>query len=195
MLTEDQVKFISGILISVPLSYYLRKIDNPQIRYLYSFILGTVLQLFVYGTDIWMPFLIHLTVYGIIKVKGRNCGALVTGITIIALSVYHIQRMIVDYGSWILDISTILMSMVCKYSLFAYAYQDGGQAKDKLSEHQEQFKLVELPSLYKYLVYCQFLPTSIIGTAVEYKDFEEFMELKEPFKNIPTNQIWKKVGF
>lgn len=113
-------------MISVPLSYYIRKIPSTSQRYLYSFILGTALQLFVYGLDIWMPFLIHLIVYGIIKIKGRNCGALVTGITIVALSVYHIQRMVADYGSWILDISTILMSMVCKYSLFAYSYQDGG---------------------------------------------------------------------
>lgn len=74
-----------------------------------------------------MPFLVHLVVYSIIKLKGRKCGALVTGISIAALSIYHIYRVIVDYGSWTLDISTILMSMVCKYSLFAYSYEDGGQ--------------------------------------------------------------------
>jgi hypothetical protein len=83
-----------------------------------------------------MPFLVHLIVYAIIKIKGRNCGAFVTGISIIALSLYHIQRMVADYGSWILDISTILMAMVCKYSLFAYSYEDGGKDKDNLSSHQ-----------------------------------------------------------
>lgn len=122
VLPEDQIKFIVGIVVSVPLSYYLRKIPNSDNRYLYSFVLGTALQLFVYGLDIWMPFLVHLIIYAMIKIKGRNCGAFVTGISIIALSVYHIYRLIVDYGSWNLDISTILMSMVCKYSLFAYAY-------------------------------------------------------------------------
>jgi len=70
--------------------------------------------------------MIHLIVYGIIKIKGRKCGALVTGMSIITISMYHMYRMAVDYGSWTLDISTILMPMVCKYSLFAYAYQDGG---------------------------------------------------------------------
>lgn len=122
VLPEDQIKFIVGIVVSVPLSYYLRKIPNSDNRYLYSFVLGTALQLFVYGLDIWMPFLVHLIIYAMIKIKGRNCGAFVTGISIIALSFYHIYRLIVDYGSWNLDISTILMSMVCKYSLFAYAY-------------------------------------------------------------------------
>lgn len=127
VLSEDQIKFISGLIISVPLSYFLRQIKNVQIKFLYSFILGTALQLFVYGLDIWMPFVVHIIVYLIIKIKGRNCGAFVTGISILALSIYHIYRMIDAYGSWILDISTILMSMVCKYSLFAYAYQDGGK--------------------------------------------------------------------
>ena len=127
VLAEDQIKFIAGLIISVPLSYYLRKITDIKNKYLYSFILGTALQFFVYGWDIWMPFLVHIAVYGIIKIKGRNCGAFVTGISILALSIYHIYRMIVDYGSWTLDISTILMSMVCKYSLFAYGYQDGGK--------------------------------------------------------------------
>ncbi len=163
--------------MSVPFSYYLRKLPSTQNRYIYSFVLGAALQLFVYGLDIWMPFLTHLIVYAIIKVKGRNCGALVTAITIIALSVYHIVRMIADYGSWTLDISTILMSMVCKYSLFAYSYQDGGQDNERLSPHQEVYKIRELPSLYRYLVYCQFLPTCIIGTAVEYNDFESFMDV------------------
>lgn len=133
VLSEDQIKFISGIVLSVPLSYFLRKIPITCNRYLYSFIMGTLLQLFVYGYDIWMPFLVHLIVYAIIKIKGRNCGALITGISIVALSVYHIYRLIVDYGSWILDISTILMSMVCKYSLFAYSYEDGGKDKEKLN--------------------------------------------------------------
>lgn len=72
-----------------------------------------------------MPFLVHILVYVLIKIKGRHCGAFITGISIFALSGYHIYRMIDAYGSWILDISTILMTMVCKYSLFAYAYQDG----------------------------------------------------------------------
>ncbi len=69
-----------------------------------------------------MSFAMHFIVYGLIKLKGRNSGALITATTIIALSIYHIYRLIVDYGSWTLDVSTILMSMVCKYSLFAYAY-------------------------------------------------------------------------
>jgi lysophospholipid acyltransferase len=41
--------------------------------------------------------------------------------------------MVVDYGGWTLDVSTILMGNVCKYSLFAFAYQDGGSSDEKLT--------------------------------------------------------------
>jgi hypothetical protein len=121
-ITEDQLRFIIAIILSVPLSFVLRKIKNNSIRGWYSFCVGTLLQYYVYGTDIWMTFVMHLTIFAIIKVKGRKSGGVVTAFSILSLSIYHIYRLIVDYGSWILDISTILMSMVCKYSLFAYAY-------------------------------------------------------------------------
>lgn len=121
-ITDDQLRFIIAILVSVPLSFALRKIKDNNFRSWYSFGVGTFLQYYVYGTDIWMAFAMHLIIFAIIKIKGRKSGGIVTAFSILSLSIYHIYRLIIDYGSWILDISTILMSMVCKYSLFAYAY-------------------------------------------------------------------------
>lgn len=54
------------------------------------------------------------------------------------LSVYHIYRLITDYGSWTLDVSTILMGNVCKYSLFAYSYQDGAEEDVKLKTDDQR---------------------------------------------------------
>ena len=39
----------------------------------------------------------------------------------------------VDYGGWTLDVSVIIMTMVCKYSEFAYALQDGRSPPEKLT--------------------------------------------------------------
>ncbi len=86
------------------------------------------MQLFVFGFDIWLPILVHIIIYYIIAFNGPKSGKFITILSIASLSVYHIYRMIVDYGNWTLDVSTILMPMVCKYSLFAYAYQDGNTA-------------------------------------------------------------------
>jgi hypothetical protein len=42
--------------------------------------------------------------------------------------------MIVDYGGWTMDISTIMMCNVNKYSFFAYSYQDGQTDPNKLTK-------------------------------------------------------------
>ncbi len=129
MIEADQIRFVLALVLAAPLSYLIRKLPDYQMRFWYSFIVGTLLQFFVYGVDIWMSFVAHLVIYQIIKIRGRKCGALITGLSIFSLSVYHIYRLIVDYGNWTLDISTVFMPMVCKYSLFAYAYQDGGESE------------------------------------------------------------------
>ena len=55
----------------------------------------------------------------------------------LGLLAYHINRLLVAYGSYNMDLSMILMLFVAKYSLFAYAYEDGGVDVDKL-KHKYQ---------------------------------------------------------
>jgi lysophospholipid acyltransferase len=86
----------------------------------------------------------------------------------IVLSVFHIHRQITDYGGWRIDSTTVFMMLICKYSSFAYAYEDGMEGK-KLSKEQDEFKLTKLPSFFEYICYIQFLPTSIMGPSLEYK--------------------------
>ena len=75
--------------------------------------------------------------YFVMLIKGRQCGFLVTALGLVILSAYHIYRMIDSYGSWELDVSSILMGAVCKYSLLAYAYQDGSE-QDKTLRDEDQ---------------------------------------------------------
>lgn len=118
-----------------------------------------------------MIFLLHALVYVLVAVNPRHCGKHVTIVSLALLSGYHIYRMVVDYGAWNLDVSTIMMSNVNKYSLFAYAYQDGQTNLGKLSKEQIKERLEKLPSFYKFLGYCQFLPSSPISTAFPYIDY------------------------
>ena len=121
MITEDQLRLIIGLTVSLPLSFLLRYIPSFTLRHLYSFVLGLVLQVYVFGYDVWMVFLLHTLVYVILRITPKKCGALVTVLSLSVLSAFHIYRMIVDYGGWTMDLSTILMTIVCKYSLLAYA--------------------------------------------------------------------------
>jgi hypothetical protein len=70
--------------------------------------------------------LLHVIIYAVIKVRGRQSGFFVTVLSMLALAVYHIWRLVTNYGSTDIELSFILMLYVSKYSLFAFAYQDGG---------------------------------------------------------------------
>ena len=140
MLSDDQLNFVTGLTVSIPLSYILSKIMSTQLRHFYSFILGTLLQVYVYGVDSLSVFLLHAVIYVMIKIWRKKCGKKVTIFSLVVLSMFHIYRMIVDYGGWKVDMSTILMTITCKYSLFAYAVEDGTTEK-KLTAEQERNKI------------------------------------------------------
>ena len=191
MLSEDQIRFISSLAISIPLSYSLRFISSVTIKHLYSFILGTLLQVYVFGAEIWMVFMLHLLMYGIMWSLRRKCGGLVTTLSLLILSMFHIYRMIVDYGGWQIDLSAVLMTMTCKYSLLAYAIEDGQGEKKSLTTEQQSNKQIKLPTILEYFSYCQFLPTAVMGTALEYQHFKNYMEANREYKKIPAP--WKHI--
>ncbi len=177
MLSDDQIRMVVGLLVSIPISFPIKFLPSKLIRTLYSFIIGTSLQYYVYAIDIWMTFLQHIIVYVLIIALGqRRCGGVITAYSVITLFGYHIYRMLVDYGGWKLDVSTIMMTMVCKYSLFAYAYTDGKTPTDKLKPDQINNRIEKLPNIFEYLDYCVFAPTAITGTAFEFVDYRKFME-------------------
>lgn len=94
------------------------------------------MQYYIYGQDILMIFFLHALVYTMVKLNPSHCGKNVTIVTLVLLSIYHVYRMLVDYGGWSMDISTIMMCNVNKYSLFAFSYQDGHTDLQKLTKEQ-----------------------------------------------------------
>lgn len=67
------------------------------------------------------------------------------------------------------------MIAVCKFTSFSMNYKDGGKDKEKLSEHQYQNRIVELPSMFEYVSYIFFYASVLVGPYVEYKAFDDFM--------------------
>ena len=133
MIPDDQLRMITGILISLPASFLLPYISNYGFKKAFSIIFSIALQYYVFDYPIILSLLFHPLVYFAIKMVDRKkCGLIVTSLTMLLVSFYYIYVMIVDYGRWSIDISVILMMSICKYSLFAFAYQDGDDSvKDK----------------------------------------------------------------
>jgi len=92
MISEDQVRLISSLLILVPLSFFLRFIKPAKYRYLYSLILSCLLQLFVFREKMIGLYIQSIIVFLMIKfLKNKKLGAIVTIESMLFLSSYHIR--------------------------------------------------------------------------------------------------------
>jgi hypothetical protein len=141
MIPQDQIRILTGVFLSIPLSFALQHIPIYSLRRYYSLVLGVLLEYYVYGLPLLISFALHIFVYFAIKgIRRENCGFYVTFVSMLFVSIYFIYVMIVDYGRWEMDISTILMMSVCKYSLFAYSYQDGQEEPNKEIINQQRME-------------------------------------------------------
>jgi hypothetical protein len=125
MLPEDQMRFMLAIFLSIPAGLVLRYLPTTAIRKYYSIFTATLLQYYVYQNELLWALLLHVIIYYVIKIRGRQSGVFVTAISMAALTIYHVYRLVTNYGSTDIELSFILMLYVSKYSLFAFAYQDG----------------------------------------------------------------------
>jgi lysophospholipid acyltransferase len=188
MLPDDQIRVLSILFAAVPLSYLLRQLP-PSTRLYFSIAGALGLQYYAYGREIWIPLVMHVAMYLLMLAKGRQCGMVVTLTAMVLLSIYHIQRMIVDYGGWTLDVSTIMMGNVCKYSLLAFAYQDGAQVDKQLeTEDQRTEKVTVLPNFLDYIGYLLFLPTAAVSTPMSYHKYSQYMNQCDQFASIPFKE-------
>ena len=119
----DQIKIVLSQVYGILLCFGLVRIKDPATRKYYSLIFGTLLQIYVYG-EYFYQYLFQLVemvvVYWICKNFTKSCGKIVTIGSVLVLSIFHIYRMIIDYGGWQMDITTLMMVMVIKFSLFAF---------------------------------------------------------------------------
>ncbi len=95
----------------------------------------------MYGIECYHIVIATLTTYLFIKFFGRKVSSLViVAITITHLSFIHIYRMLIDWGGWNLDVSTIYMMSVCKFSSIAFNYEDGGKEDSEIKSSYHKSK-------------------------------------------------------
>jgi lysophospholipid acyltransferase len=80
---------------------------------------------------------------------------------------------------------------MCKFSAFAFAYQDAynySKNNESISENQKKYMIKEF-SILEYFSYIFFVSTSIMGPFFEFKDFIDFIYLRENYSKIPSSII------
>ncbi|OMJ68667.1 hypothetical protein SteCoe_33825 [Stentor coeruleus] len=191
----DQTILIFCFVISVPLGwiqFYLLR--GAIIRHIYSIICGLSLGLIQFGPKGLLHFAFSsLAVYiMLLSLPRKKVAFPILAFLIIYLSAMHIYRMITDWMGWKMDATGVQMLMTCKLSLLAYAYQDAEVIKtdeNRVPLEQKKILVQKLPNLIEYYSYVCFYPSFSIGPSFEYKEYIDFINTKEEFKNIP-NTLW-----
>ena len=140
-LPEDLLRLVYGMLALIPLSAPLRFLPSSFLRYVYSLLLGLLIQFYVFRDYMYPIYIQHLLVFAIIKFKGPRCGAIVTLQSMVVLSGYQIYEIIYNYGGWTMNASALLMILVCKYSLLAYNLEDGTLPEEKITAEQKRNRI------------------------------------------------------
>ena len=131
---NDTIRIMFVLTIQIFLSYPLKTLRKSR-RYLFSTVLGTLTQWMVFGYQTWIILGFGIAMFVLTKKSGKRCGAVVTTVSMVFLSSYHLYDVIYKYGDYTMGGVVLLMVMVCKYSLFAFAYQDGHyQVKDERTD-------------------------------------------------------------
>lgn len=189
---SEQLCLIITILLTIPFSFINYLIHGKYTRLYYSLILGLIFQYSIYGFNFLHVIISSIFVYLFILFLGRKVTPwIVLIVTLIHLSALNIYRVIYMYGEWAIDdTTTIYMMSLCKFSSFAFSYDDGKKEdKDFKSEHHKSYKIKEMPSILEFFSYIFFYPTAIIGPFIEYKDFKNFINEEDCYKNLT-----KKLG-
>lgn len=115
------------------------------------------------------------------------------------LSGQHIHRMIANFGSFELDITTYTMLLICKLSALAFCYKDGAENSEKLTEDQRIWKVTHFPELLEYASYVFFCNGCALGVFFEFSDYKKFIERTHEYEHVPCPILpslkWLVQGF
>ena len=187
---SEQIILITTMAAAIPFSLINYLIKGRTSRLLYSLIIGFLFHCSIYGINSLHTVFSTIITYYFISFYGRKLSPFyVLLYTILHLSVLNVHRMFFDFGGWAIDdISTIMMVFVAKASSFAFSYEDGCKDLSEIkSAHLKKQRIEKMPSLIEYASYIYFYPTTITGPFIEYKDFINFIELKDCYSNLTDN--------
>jgi lysophospholipid acyltransferase len=189
---DDQFRAVLTFLLMLPIGWFMKLLKSPQLRLIYSLILGVLLQYYIYSWKMLHVFIAAIINLLILKLSPpTKVGKIALIYNFTHNSLIHLYRLLFEYDSWSIEISVIFMMVMCKFSGFAYAYQDYYMHSNNLltiplTETQKKYMIENNFSIFEFFSYVYFVSSSIVGPFIEYKDFLNFIYLKEQYKNIPN---------
>ena len=186
--------FVLSMFLIFPFAYIFRFFKGEKIRLIANLIFGILLQYNMIGNG--MRHLIYETTftYLFIKFLGRKVSAFYLVVfNFIHLTYLHFYDFWYHYGEWTLGAETVCMMSLCKFSIIAFNYEDGGKDDDKIPDFFKNKRIINKPTLLETFSYIFFFPTSLIGPNVEFYDFMNFMKLEGDFKSLDYSKCNKQL--
>ena len=84
------------------------------------------------------------------------------------------------------SVSTLMMITFVKQSIIASNYRDGnGDLDSWLTSREKIYALKTMPTFSEYCNYMFPLVSSVIGPSFEFKDWNDFINMKSPYSTMP----------
>eukprot|EP00825_Cyclidium_porcatum_P005211 TRINITY_DN124_c0_g1_i1.p1 TRINITY_DN124_c0_g1~~TRINITY_DN124_c0_g1_i1.p1 ORF type:complete len:421 (+),score=55.32 TRINITY_DN124_c0_g1_i1:43-1305(+) len=184
-LPSDQLLLIATILTTIPFGFIFQFIKNPFQRHLSSTLFGFFLQYLIFRQAMISNILQTIIVYILISVFKEKCGKIVFIESFVFLGIHQIYFIITSYGGYNMDITTILLMNMCKFTSIAFNVVDGQRNQEELSEFQKKCKLTQVPKFFDYFSYIYFFGSSIMGPSFDYADYVAFINREKQYANMP----------
>ncbi|KAJ3210992.1 lysophospholipid acyltransferase [Dinochytrium kinnereticum] len=165
---------------------------GAAIRHAYSILISTSLFVLLFGVSgiielVATSMIIYaLTYYG---KSNKNmpvaCFLLVLG----HLSFALLRTQVFASDSARFDVTAPMMILVIKLSSFGWSVYDATRPDSELSDEQKKRAVRKFPSILEYLGYVFFFPSFLVGPALDFRDYQAFINIEEPFNNIPSRVL------
>ena len=149
----DQLKLVLVFWIHILGGFIMNRLHGNNLRHFFSFGLGFSTLYLLYRDDLWNLLIFHVIVHRFI-VTFKNKSSKITMIGMFTfLSIYHIIRMYLAYGEYVMDFTLVLMNQTTKVTYIAWAVHDFYTDEEKLPKALQGRKISKLPGLREYMSY------------------------------------------
>lgn len=130
----DQIRLMLCMYMGYPLGVILNHfVKGTTLRHLFSFLMGFLLQLYMYRGQFFHTLLMTFVAYGLMKFAPRQKQTTFVFVWVMAyLSFQHIYRMWANFGGYDMDITTYSMILTAKLSALSFCFKDGGEKEENL---------------------------------------------------------------
>ena len=201
--SEIQSRFIMGLFLSLPLGLLCRACVHRvprRARSVLSLVTGFQIMWFIYGAQTLHLVACALGTFVLMRALPAAWAYIATFVFCVAYMVCsHIYVMVTAYMSWEPDYTAPLMVLTIKLTSYAFCVHDahysaerarGAVAGPPLTPRQERYMVARQPGALDFFGWVFFFPGFFGGPAVEYRDYERYMDGTLARGAIPS--CWKE---